>query len=264
MALRQRVLPVSESTGHFVDTLRALVSREFRVRYKGSFFGILWAVINPLGSVVILWFLFTKVLKIPIPHFPALLYSALLPWVWFQTTVMTGANTLMENRALVRTPFFSKPLLPWAVTCTNFLLYLLALPVLFALMIYDGLPLTRALLALPAIWLVQWVLTLAFTVLIAAIGILVRDVQHLIGVILLFWFYLTPIFYDPRQIPPDIARWFAYNPMFSIVTAHRAVTVYGHMPDWVSMGTLILISTGLLIVSLLIFRSLEDAFIDAA
>lgn len=261
---QQRVLNVGESTGHFIDTLRALVSREFRIRYKGSFFGMLWAVITPLATVAVLWFLFTKVLRVGVSHFPVFLYSAMLPWVWFSTSVQTSASTLMDNRALVRTPFFSKPLLPWAVTCTNFVLYLLAMPVLFVLMVYDGLPLTRALAVLPAIWLVQWILTLAFTVLIAAIGILVRDVQHLMGVILLFWFYLTPIFYDLKQIPPEIARWYAYNPMVPIITAHRAVTVNGVLPDWISLGKVTAVGAALLVVSLLIFRTLEDAFIDEA
>jgi len=247
-----------------VDTLRALVSREFRMRYKGSFFGILWAVITPLATVAVLWFLFTKVLAVGVFHFPVFLYTAMLPWVWFQSSIQTSATTLMDNRALVRTPFFSKPLLPWAVTCTNFVLYLFALPVLFGLMVYDGLPLTRALAVLPVIWLVQWVLTLAFTVLIAAIGILIRDVQHLMGVVLLFWFYLTPVFYDLKQVPPHIARWFAYNPMVPIIEAHRAVTINGVLPDWMALGKVTIGGAALLALSLLIFRTLEDAFIDQA
>jgi len=254
----------SESTGHFLDTLGILVGREFRMRYKGSAFGILWAVLNPLGTVLILQFLFTKILQSGIPHFGAFLYTGLLPFVWFQSSVQGGSSVLSENRALVRTPFFAKPLLPWAVTCTNFALYLLALPVLFALMAYDGLPFTSALLALPLIWAIQWILTLGMTVLTAAVGILVRDVQHLMAVILLFWFYLTPIFYDLTQVPPDTARWFALNPMTPIVSAHRAVTVYGQAPDWASLGTLAIVSMGILGFSLLLFRTLEDSFIDEA
>ena len=264
MAQRLSLLPMGETTGHFIDTLRALVSREFRMRYKGSFFGILWAVISPLGQVVILQFLFTKVLAVPIPHFPVFMYSALMPWTWFAASLQTGASTLSDNRALVRTPFFAKPLLPWAVTCTNFVLYLLALPVIFGLMIYEGLPFTRALVALPIIWIVQWVLTLGLTVLIAAVGILIRDVQHLMAVILLFWFYLTPIFYDLKQMSPKMAGWFAYNPMTAVVAAHRSIMVNGQLPDWAALASVTVASAGILAVSLLVFRALEDSFIDKA
>jgi ABC-type polysaccharide/polyol phosphate export permease len=264
MALGGSFMSAGESTGHFVDTLRVLVGREFRVRYKGSTFGILWAVLSPLGTVVILHFLFGEIIDIGIPNFTAFLYTALMPWTWFQASVQGGATVLSENRSLVRTPFFSKPLLPWAVTCTNFGLYLFALPVAFAFMLYERLEFTTALTALPAIWAVQWVLTLGFTILIAALGILVRDVQHIMAVVLLFWFYLTPVFYDLKQVPSEWAPLFALNPMAGIVTAHRAVTVYGQWPDWASLATIAVSGSGVLVLSLLLFRALQDSFIDEA
>jgi lipopolysaccharide transport system permease protein len=260
MAQFDRLLPVRE--GHLGDTLGALVGRELRMRYKGSFFGILWAVLTPLATAVILQFLFTKLLKFSIPHFAAFLYSGLLPWTWFQSTLQTGATTLLENRDLVRTPFFAKPLLPGAVTCTNFLMYVLALPILLGLMAADGLPFTPALAALPAVWIAQGILILGFTLLIASLGVLVRDMAHLMVVILTFWFYLTPIFYDLNQIPIESSRWLAFNPMAAIITAHRAVTIRGQLPDWLALGYVTLFSAALLAVSIFVFRMLEDAFID--
>ena len=255
-------LRLTESAGQRLDTLQALVGREFRMRYKGSFFGVIWAVLSPLGTVVILQLVFTKIFTFGTAHFGAFLYSAMLPWAWFQSAVQTSATTLSDNRDLVRTPFFAKPMLPGAVTCTNFLLYLCALPVLFGLMMVDGLHLTRALAALPVIWIVQGILTLGFTVFIAAIGILVRDVQHLMGVLLMLWFYLTPIFYDMKQVPPGLARWFSLNPMAAIISAHRGVMLYGQFPNWRELGQWGLIGGVILGGSLLIFRQLEDAFID--
>lgn len=264
MAPFEESLRFGESAGQLLDTIRALVGREFRMRYKGSFFGLVWAVLSPIGTVVILQLVFTKILTFGTPYFGAFLYSAMLPWVWFQTAVQTSATTLTDNRDLLRTPFFAKPLLPGAVTCTNFLLYLCALPVLFGLIWADGLPFTRALAALPVIWIVEGILTLGFTVLIAAMGILVRDVQHLIGVVLLFWFYLTPIFYDLKQVPPGLAPWFSLNPMAAIVSAHRGVILYGEVPNWLELGRWGLIGGAILAGSLVMFRQLEDAFIDEA
>jgi lipopolysaccharide transport system permease protein len=264
MAQSRESVRLGESAGHLADTLRALVGREFRMRYKGSFFGVVWSVLSPLGTVIILQLVFTKILTFATPHFGAFLYSAMLPWVWFQSAVQTSATTLADNRDLVRTPFFAKPLLPGAVTCTNFLLYLCALPVMFGLLMVEGIHVTWAIAALPVIWVVQGILTLGFTFLIAAIGILVRDVQHLMGVVLTFWFYLTPIFYDSKQIPRDLARWFALNPMVAVTSAHRGVILYGEFPNWRELGMWGLIGVGILMVSLVIFRQLEDAFIDRA
>jgi lipopolysaccharide transport system permease protein len=250
--------------GRMADTLQALVGREFRIRYKGSFFGVLWAILSPLGTVAILQFVFGRVMSVSVPHFEAFIYSGLLPWIWFSAAVQTGATTLVDNRDLVRTPFFVKPLLPGVVTCTNFLLYLAAFPVLLLLLVADGIPLTPAFLALPAVWLCQALLTLGITVLIAAIGALVRDVQHLMGVVLLFWFYLTPIFYDLEQVPRESMRWFSLNPMTPIISAHRAVTLYGRFPDWSELAAWTLIGVVVLIVSLRVFHALEDAFVEEA
>ena len=264
MARRQPTQPFVDLAGQTVDTLRALVGRELRVRYKGSIAGILWAVLSPLGTVVILEFVFSKVLTVGIPNFGAFIYSGLLPWVWFSTAVQSGASTLSENRDLVRTPFFAKALLPGVVMCTNFLLYLFALPVLLLLLVADDVAPTRALVALPVVWIVQAILTLGITMFIAAIGVLVRDVQHLMGVVLVLWFYLTPVFYALDQVPAESAHWFLLNPMSAIVSAHREVTLYGRFPNWVQLGYWTLGGLAILAVSLTIFRALEDAFIEEA
>jgi len=250
------------NVGQLVDTLVVLVGRELRTRYKGSFFGFLWAILSPLGTVVVLEFVFSRVLSITVPNFGAFIYSGLLPWVWFSTAVQSGSMTLTEHRDLVRTPFFAKPLLPAVVACTNFLLYIVALPVLVALLLLDGIPVTTAILALPIIWVVQMLLTMAATILIAASGVLIRDVQHLMGVVLLFWFYLTPIFYGLDQVPPDAAKWMALNPMAPIVTAHRDVTLYGRQPDWRGLFVWAVVGLAATAVSLVVFRALEDSFVE--
>lgn len=250
------------TTGYLYDIVYTLVGRELRIRYKGSLLGILWAILSPLGTVAILHILFTRIVPLDIPNYAAFIYSGLLPWTWFQAAVQTGAATLLDNRDLVRTPFFPRPMLPVVVTSTNFLLYLLALPVLLLVMVVEGLALTPALLLLPLVWLVLALFTLACTLLVAALGVLIRDVQHLLGVGMLLWFYLTPVFYDIDRINPDTARWFALNPLAVMVTAHRALTLGATMPNWTLLTVWGLLSCAMLAASLTLFRTLEDAFVE--
>jgi ABC-type polysaccharide/polyol phosphate export permease len=264
MAQRQFPMSMSETTGHFMDTMRVLVSRDFRMRYKGSLFGVLWALITPIVSVAILQFVFTRIMQVGIPHFPAFLYTGILPWTWFATSAQSGSSILNDNRDLLRTPFFAKTLLPWTVTCTNFVFYLISLPVLFALLIYEGLPLTGALIALPLVWLVQWILTIGFTLLMAAIGTVVRDLSHLLTMLLMFWFYLTPIIYDLSQVPSDLAPLFNFNPLTPLVVAHRQILMEGQLPTVGPLATVTVVAVGLFAVGLLVFRALEDTFIDRA
>ncbi|MFN7917462.1 MAG: ABC transporter permease [Vicinamibacterales bacterium] len=255
---------MSESTGHFVDTLWTLVQRDIKTRYKGSALGILWALLTPLGTVAVFQFVFTRVIDAGVQHFPVFLYCGILPWTWFQSSLQFSSSVLQDNRDLVRTPFFSKPLLPWTVTCTNFAMYLLALPVLILLMVWQGIPVTSAVVMLPAVWFTQWVLSIGFAMLMASIGIVIRDWQHLISVLLVFWFYLTPIFYDVATLPKSVAPWFALNPMTTIVEAHRAIIMLGRAPDWVMLGSVLAAGVVLSVVSLVVFRALEESFVDRA
>lgn len=250
------------SPGYLKDVLVTLVKRELSIRYKGSWLGLLWAILSPLGTVIVLSFLFTTILPLNIPHFVPFMYSAMLLWSWFQASVQTSASTLIDNRDLVRKPFFPRPLLPAVVTGSNFLLYLLAFPVLLALMLLDGMSFSWTLLLLPLVWLVQILFTLACSIFFSALGVVIRDVQHLLGVIMLLWFYITPIFYDIKQVPANVQNWLMLNPLTTLVQAHRAVTLYGQMPDWGALGMVSLVGAGLLVASLALFRGLENAFVE--
>lgn len=249
---------IARSPSYLLDVILTLVERELRIRYKGSILGLLWAILSPLGTVLILYILFSKVLPLNIPNYAAFIYSGLLPWTWFQASMFTSAATLNDNRDLVRKPFFPRLLLPGVVTVTNFILYMLALPVLFVLLILEGLPLTPVLFLLPLIWLLLGILILGFALIISALGVLIRDIQHLLGVLMLLWFYLTPIFYDV----PQQASWLYLNPLTILVKAHRDILLYGQAPQFTHLAILSVISSLLFLGGVFLFRSMEDIFVE--
>src|SRR5262249_15131157 len=149
------------SVAQGTEILGALVGRELRVRYKGSALGVLWAVLSPLGFVAILSLLFTRFMPLNIPDYAAFVYSGLLPWTWFDATLPAGCVSLLDNRDLVRKPFFPRAVLPAVVAGSQFALYLLALPVLLGLVLAHGRAPRETLLLLPAIWLVEGALAVA-------------------------------------------------------------------------------------------------------
>jgi lipopolysaccharide transport system permease protein len=249
---------IARSPSYLFDVIVTLVERELRMRYKGSVLGLLWAILSPLGTVLILYILFSKVLPLNIPNYAAFIYSGLLPWTWFQASMFSSAATLNDNRDLVRKPFFPRLLLPGVVTAANFILYLLALPVMLVLVVWEGLTLTPVLFLLPLLWLLLGILTLGFTLIISALGVLIRDIQHLLGVVMLLWFYLTPIFYDV----PDQASWLYLNPLAILVKAHRDILLYGQAPQLPHLAILSLVSGFLFLGGLFLFRYLEDLFVE--
>jgi lipopolysaccharide transport system permease protein len=250
------------SLGHYVDVVRVLVARELAVRFKGSTLGLAWTIVTPLATVAILYFLFTRILPLNISYYSSHIYTGLLPWTWLSASVFGGAATLLDHRDLVRKPFFARPLLPLTVVATNFLLYLLALPVLLALLLIEGLTLPATLLLLPIIWIIQAILALALSMLLAALSVLVRDIEHILGVVMLLWFYLTPIFYDIDNLSPTLRTIYAFNPMSVIVLAHRAVCIDGTAPDWYALSGVAAASMLLLALGIKVFHELEDLFVD--
>jgi ABC-type polysaccharide/polyol phosphate export permease len=253
---------VTLAVGQATDTLRALVGRELRIRYKGSLLGLLWAWLSPLGTVLILHLLFTRIVPLQIPHYAAFVYSGLLPWTWFQGAVQTAASSLLDNRDLVRMPFFPRPILPAVVTTTGFLLYLAALPVLLLLLLAESVPLTPHLLLLPLVWIATFLFTLAAAVMVSALGALVKDVQHVLGVVLLFGFYLTPVFYDLDRVGAAYARWLRLNPLTILVEAHRDLTLYGRAPDAGALLACAGASVALLGLSVAVFRACEHLVVE--
>ena len=249
--------------GYYGDVIRALIERDFAIRYKGSTLGMLWALLSPLAMAAILYVIFTRIVPLGIPHYSTFVFTGLLPWTWFNAAVMTGSGALLSNRDLVRKPFFFKPVLPVVVVGTHFLLYLLALPVLFLSLLFEGLTPTVTLLWLPAVWVVQALLTLGVTMLVTALSTVVPDMRHLLEIIMLLWFYLTPIFYDIRLLPAETTRFFVLNPMAVIVQACRDITIYGLPPNWLALTGVAATAWVLLVLGYAVFRFFEDAFVEA-
>jgi ABC-type polysaccharide/polyol phosphate export permease len=112
------------------------------------------------------------------------------------------------------------------------------------------------------LWAVTALFTLAATVLVSALGVLVRDVQHVLGVVLLLGFYLTPVFYDLDRVAPAYARWLRLNPLTVLVEAHRDLTLYGRAPDWAALAACAAGSLALLAISVAVFRTFEHVMVE--
>ena len=115
------------------DLLRNLVVRDLKVRYRGSFIGFLWSLLNPLLMMGVYWFVFTKLLKSDKPEFHIFVFVALLPWNWCASSVLGGMTSIVGNAHLIKKVYFPRELLPLSVVISNGINFLLALPVLFLL-----------------------------------------------------------------------------------------------------------------------------------
>ena len=214
--------------------IRALVARDLRARYVGSTLGLFWSLVNPLAQLAIFTFVFSTVLAVRFAddRVPFVLYlaAALFPWLAFQESVLRSATCLVDNAVLVKRVVFPVEVLPVQIALSSLVHQMIALGLLLALMAVFGLPPRPALLALPALVVLQLLLTIGLGWAAAAVHVYVRDTAPALGVLFPMWFYLTPIIYPYRLVPPRLQAVLALNPLTALVQDYRDLFLHGVVP----------------------------------
>ena len=244
------------------DLLRELVVRDMKLRYKRSVLGLAWSLINPLAQLLVLYLIFSLVLPLDIPNYPVFLFTGLLVWTWFQSSLLSATSVILENPDLIRRPGFPVAVLPVVTVITQLIHFLLALPILLIFLLFSHIRLTGTILLLPLIITLQFVFTLSLTYLVAAVHVTFRDTQYLLGILLLLGFYLSPIFYEASLIPAGFQFIYHLNPMVDLINAYRTILIQGELPDYLPLLLLGVVSTGLLAAGYRIFVQSSYRFIE--
>jgi lipopolysaccharide transport system permease protein len=216
--------------------IRLMVRRDLVGRYKGSFAGLLWTVVNPLALLFIYWFVFAFILRIrfstsgePIDVVFYVL-AGLLPWMAFAEALVRSNTCILENPNLVKKVVFPLEVLPINTTLSAAANSLVGIVLLMLLVLghRGGLPWTSALL--PVILLPQLLLTAGFGWFLASLGVFIRDINHIIGLVLTIWMFLCPIVYPQSLVPPSLLPLMRLNPFMAIVEGYRSVLLDGAPP----------------------------------
>lgn len=219
------------------ELLENLVIRDLKVRYKHSVLGFLWSLLNPLLLMLVFTVVFSVMMpNTSIPHFPVFVLSALLPWNFFSASLIGAVHSITQNGHLIKKVYFPREILPVSTVLANLANFALALPVLFALVVVLGVPLTVWLVYLPIVVLVQVAFTVGVAFLLATLNVFYRDTSVIMEVLMQAWFFLTPVFYPIDLLPetrvllglvlPVRRLVYILNPMASIIATYRSV-IYG-------------------------------------
>lgn len=193
--------------------------------------GIGWRVLIPLCQLALLVLIFGSVVPLGIPDYPPYIYSGLLPWLWFNNSIATSGYLFITNRDLLRKPGFSPMVLVVTNTLSNFITFLLSLPILILLLGWYGRPITMTVLYLPLILAVHSMLIFGLSLIIATYNVFYRDVAHLVSVVLPMLFFVTPVFYRP-VVQAELGFWFQLNPMAPLVDSYRSILFLGQAPNF--------------------------------
>lgn len=244
------------------DLLRELISRDIKLRYRGSLLGVLWTLLNPLAELLVLYVLFSMVFQVAIPNFPAYLFTGLIVYGWFQTSLNFATGAIVANRELVHRPGVPVIILPIVTVASNLVHFVLSLPILIGLLVLSRVEMTPAALLLPVLIVVEFLLIVSFAYPVATLSVWFRDLQHVLRIGLQLLFYLTPVFYETTAAPATLQWLYRINPLAHMVDAFRAVLMRGELPDSRSLLYLIALSTALLLFGLVWFRRASFRFAD--
>lgn len=215
------------------ELLGGLIRKELKVRYKNSSLGFIWSMLNPALYLVVFYLVFQIFLPNGIPRFPIYLLSGLLVWNFFSGSLGGSTGAITGNSSLVNKVYFPREILPLAtVGATLVHFFLQALVLIAALLVFlQPIPWSYLWLVVPAL-AVLVVLAAALSILLSAINVYARDTQHLLELVLLAWFWLTPIVYPYRVVADKLTarglpEWLMMvNPVVAITTAFQR-GIYG-------------------------------------
>lgn len=278
----------------FRELLHSLVERELKIRYKNSFLGFFWSLVNPLVTVLVMTVVFKYIMANPTPNFSAYILAAYLPFMFFQLAVMDSAQSVISALPLVRKIYFPREVLPLAMIASNFVHLVLALGVFFLYLLAIWMrhpgqpPFQSTILWLPLLLAINLALATGLGLLTSALNTFYEDVKYIVSVVLYLMFFLCPIMYFSENVwhsTRDKGPWgdvlytlYHLNPLAMLSTAYRKVLVAPQpvavsdgekvvlipaLPlDWGMLGITAFTSFGLLIFGYWVFNRLKWRFVE--
>lgn len=193
--------------------IQNLIQRNMKIRYRGSWLGVLWTVLIPAMTSLVYFIIFKFILRVSIPNYLLIIFSGLIPWTFLSQTLVSGVESLVANQSLLN----KVPLRPNSLTLsegiTYFINLMLSLPVLIAAMLYYKVPISFYTIQYFIFLGLLFLFTYSLSIILSYGFVYFRDLKFLLGIILQFWFYLTPIMYDKNLIPEKYFNLIYLNPL---------------------------------------------------
>ena len=239
-----------------------LVRRDLRGRYKGSALGFLWTFLNPLLQLGVYTVVFSVIMRAGIEKYYLFLFVALIPWIAFSTSIQGGTTCILTQKSMVTKIHFPRQVLPIAHVTTCFVNMLLCFIVVFLVCGFSiGINIAVIPYLIPVI-LIEYLLALGLCFIVSGITVFFRDMEHIIGIFVMMWQFLTPVMYSVDSVPEQLRTIFMLNPMTPVILCYRDILYYKQVPQLRNL----LLSMGMgivfLIVGWFLFDSLQKYFAE--
>lgn len=242
--------------------IASMVRRELKGRYKGSVLGVLWSFLNPLLQLVVYTVVFSYIMRSGIEDYYVFLFVALIPWIFFSSSVTIGASCIRAQKEMVNKIYFPREILPISLVTGHLVNMFYAFVVVFAILLISGKGIwIKALVYLPFVIVTEYFFTLGLTFIVSAITVYFRDLEYITGIVVMAWQFLSPVMYDVEMVPEGMFRKiFELNPMVPVIVNYREILYYKTLPDcrYLAMGAMYAVA--FLIVGFGVFRVMQKRF----
>jgi len=245
------------------ELLFFMVWRDVMIRYKQTFIGIAWAILQPVLTTAVFTIIFSNFARFDTSDVPYPLFalSGVMIWLFIHTSITMASNSFVNNTNLVTKIYFPRLILPLAATIAALTDLIFSVVIAIVLMFYFGTAVTPQIAYTPVFLMLAILLAASLGTLFSALNVRFRDVKFALPFLLQVWMIASPIFYPTNLLSEKWRLVFAINPMTGILDGFRA-SMFGTPFDWQVIGVSSISITVIAVVSLLVFKWMEDDFAD--
>lgn len=245
------------------EMIFSLVHRDLKGRYKGSVLGFMWTFLNPLLQLGVYTMVFSVIMKSGIEDYYLFLFVALVPWIFFSTSLTGGASCIWSQKEMVKKIYFPREVLPISFVTSQFVNMLLSFLVIFVVLIVSGKNINLlAVCYLPVIMLVEYLLALSVAFITSAVTVYFRDLEYVLAIVAMAWQFMSPVMYSVEDVPEKVMIIFNINPMTPVMTAYRDVLYYAQIPKLETLLHALILGIVLFVIGVIVFGKMKRHFAE--
>ena len=249
------------SFNRYKHLLRLLVKRDFISRYRKSVLGVLWSLLNPLLTMLVMTLVFSYIFRFQIENFPVYLLSGQIIFGFFNESTTQAMNSVISNEGIIKKVYVPKYVFPVARVLSSLVNLLFSLIAFLLVFIITRAPFHWTILLLPIPIIYTFVFSCGVAMLLSSLAVFFRDLQYLYGVFLTLLMYLTPLFYPVEILPEALLPFMGFNPIYHFIDYVRCVALYGTIPDLWSNIVCIGFALAALCCGVYVFMTQQEKYI---
>lgn len=243
------------------ELLGNLIVTELKLRYRESFLGFLWTVLNPLFFLLVLALVFSQIIKFQMENYTMFLFAGMASYLTIQQTVLIATGSIVNNQGLIKKVSVPKIIFPLSNVLARFVDHLALVLILLLFMVYFRMDFNWSLISLVPLMLLHFLFSLGFSLLASVVYIRVRDVQHILSIGFQAFFYLSPIIYPAEILPKGMQKIFLFNPFYYFIQGFRYPIYHGRFPPLMIWSAAFFLTVVVLGLGLWVFYKKEKSFV---